>query len=886
MTVELTLEDAGNEVSMDHFGANYLANRQRFQQSIEGEGLYLVAVDALGVGTMRYPGGLIAEQFFDISDPRHFIENDNTAIDVANYFDPSQVITFTKLVNFMKYAADTGEGVTVVIPTVRYFEALASGNQARVRDVKNELQTFIRTVLNSPYGSTIEAFEVGNEFPSWMGGEMPTIMETSRDFAMITRNFSVWIEEAIESTKVSHNPDILVQSAFFPFGPRGNNVFLDNIFDPDLDVYFPFVESVEDAYSAIDGVTVHSYPLNPWTTDKLGVESLENDIALFERWQRDFDNYAKWNRRPERDLDFHITEWNIRNQAMNNGLVEGLQGAVGMLAQFHYLVSRGVDSMQVWPLLQKSTSTLLDTTGSNLSTNYNGATFAMLRANTIGLLAQSGEMHYDIDRDGVNDILVHLYTSDERAVVIVASISERVLRFDLSLPGEQFAFQNAIWATFGLTSSTLDPTDIFSEPVVSTLPGMAERSMSSNVLSFDLQPWMISFSVFETGRDSSPIVANPTDAKSTQLTFEIEPGLIEFEQSLLAPWQREFIHLVGTDNADIVEAVSGFVVDGGLGDDTLHGSELDDYLAGGSGNDIALAGLGNDVLLFVSNDIALDGMGFSDIIDAGAGADTISAGGVGKGDYLNAGEGDDSVYFDSAPSLLIGGHGNDSFYFNSNLVHERSFIALNVSAPGMAGTNQWKSIAGMFANRSVIDGGAGFDTLFLTDNSDAIFLSDEYSEVFDAFEHSYHAYERLVSVEEIRAGDGDDIIDLTRPQSMLSDMNFNLYGENGNDTLWGYLGDDLLDGGAGDDVLVSAAGYDTLVGGDGADQFVFTHTAQHSRIVDLERHEGDTVWFHDSPTGRFLHDSLSISEEMIYINFIDMFGAVSTLNISLFSGEF
>lgn len=885
MTVALNLENTSNEVSMDHFGANYLANRQRFQQSIEGAALYAVAVEVLGVGTMRYPGGLIAEQYFDISDPRHFANYDNQAIQVANYFNPVESATFTGLGNFLKYADDTGRGVTVVIPTVRYFQDLASGDQANVEHVKTELQTFIQIALNSRYGSSIEAFEIGNEFPSWMGGEMTAIMETSRDFAMITRNFSVWIAEAIESAKVTHDPDILVQAAFFPFGPRGNNVLLDSIFDENLGDYFPLVESVADTFLAIDGVTVHSYPLTPWTIDELGLGSLQTDIALFERWQIEFDNYSRWNRQPERELDFHITEWNTRNQAMNNGLVQGLQGAVGALAQFHFLVSGGVDAMQVWPILQKSTSALLDTSGSSLTVNYNGAAFSALRANTIGLLAYRGDMHYDINQNGVDDILVQLYASEERAVVVVSSVSEISLQFDLALPLEYFAFQNSFWTNFALTSSTSDPTDILSDPLVDTQAGAVEWFKTSNALSFDLQPWMISFSVFEVGIGSSPAITNPIVAEFVQLTFKTESSLSDFEQTLLEPWQRDFVHLVGTGDADAVEAVSGFVVDGGLGDDTLYGSDLADYLIGGSGNDSVIAGSGNDVLLFASDDSASQ-EGFSDTINAGSGADTISAGGGAAGDYVNAGSGNDSIYFDSAPSLLMGGQGNDNFYFVGGIVYDDLLYAINVSSPGMTGTGHGVSVAGMNANRSIIDGGAGYDTLFLTPGADALFLSDEYSEVFDTSRHSYSAFERLVSIEAIRAGDGHDIVDLTRSQSMSTEMNFHVYGENGNDTLWGYLGDDLLDGGDGNDVLVSGAGNDTLVGGSGADYFIFTHTARQSRILDFDALEGDIVWFQDSLSGHFLQSSLSIDEEMISIDFVDTFGGVSTLDVALLAEEF
>jgi Ca2+-binding RTX toxin-like protein len=64
--------------------------------------------------------------------------------------------------------------------------------------------------------------------------------------------------------------------------------------------------------------------------------------------------------------------------------------------------------------------------------------------------------------------------------------------------------------------------------------------------------------------------------------------------------------------------ISGFIFDGGLGNDTIFGSSGIDVLTGGGGRDFVSAGLGNDILVVGGGDIA-DG----DLFDGGGGIDTL-----------------------------------------------------------------------------------------------------------------------------------------------------------------------------------------------------------------------------------------------------------------------
>jgi hypothetical protein len=82
----------------------------------------------------------------------------------------------------------------------------------------------------------------------------------------------------------------------------------------------------------------------------------------------------------------------------------------------------------------------------------------------------------------------------------------------------------------------------------------------------------------------------------------------------------------------------------------------------------------------------------------------------------------------------------------------------------------------------------------------------------------------MVELETINAGEGNDIVDLTSTNFVLT-TGVTINGEAGNDNLWGSNGSDIIDGGTGDDSIFGGTGSDTLTGGTGADTFQFTATA-------------------------------------------------------------
>ena len=174
------------------------------------------------------------------------------------------------------------------------------------------------------------------------------------------------------------------------------------------------------------------------------------------------------------------------------------------------------------------------------------------------------------------------------------------------------------------------------------------------------------------------------------------------------------------------------------------------------------------------------------------------------------------------------------------------FYAQNNSQFDAVGTGDLISLVGKTRFSDILDGGLDVDTLNLTDSNDAFFLHDSYSGFHQWLELSpdssgRDSHVRLVELEVINAGAGDDIIDMTSEDYSLASLDMTLNGGAGDDVLWAGHGDDILDGGVGMDILNGGSGNDSLTGGSGADIFEFTITGGDDIITDYNRAEGDVI---------------------------------------------
>ena len=205
----------------------------------------------------------------------------------------------------------------------------------------------------------------------------------------------------------------------------------------------------------------------------------------------------------------------------------------------------------------------------------------------------------------------------------------------------------------------------------------------------------------------------------------------------------------------------------------------------------------------------------------------------------------------------------DAFFAQSDEVWRSGYFACHV------GTGNWKggtgeSIVLNGRNRiaNVFRGSDDASILFLSDsgNGDALELDDIFTALPDG---ESDPVARFSQIGEVRAGAGDDIVDLTSTKFAAEGMI--LRGGDGDDVLWSGDGDNLLFGDAGNDRMAGGAGNDVLCGGIGDDRMhggggddIFTFAGAWGKDTVIQTAAGDiTLWFGDRKS-----EDVSISHSM------------------------
>jgi Ca2+-binding RTX toxin-like protein len=204
--------------------------------------------------------------------------------------------------------------------------------------------------------------------------------------------------------------------------------------------------------------------------------------------------------------------------------------------------------------------------------------------------------------------------------------------------------------------------------------------------------------------------------------------------------------------------------------------------------------------------------------------------------------------------------GNDIVNLTADSIWTDSHVAKNIE------THQQINIDGFNRFNDVINSGDGVDILNLTTGNDAFFVDDVYSNhhrdlTLTSTTQGIDSTARIVNLEVINAGAGNDIIDLTSSNFVLT-TGVTINGETGNDVLWGSNGDDIINGGDGDDVIFGGAGSDTLTGGTGADAFQFTATAGSDIITDFGV-GGDTIQLYYRAEDNHTNADLSLANGVL-----------------------
>jgi Ca2+-binding RTX toxin-like protein len=173
-----------------------------------------------------------------------------------------------------------------------------------------------------------------------------------------------------------------------------------------------------------------------------------------------------------------------------------------------------------------------------------------------------------------------------------------------------------------------------------------------------------------------------------------------------------------------------------------------------------------------------------------------------NGDVYN-----NKIYAQSLSNDIVSGESGDDEIFYVEDAKWQNNDEINFRAWNIYSGDEF-DVSNKIKSFDCFDGGSGYDILHLTKMDDALFLDDQNLSDFGEIA-------KFSDIEEIRAGGGDDIIDMTSFNFIYGDIK--ILGEAGNDILWSSSGDDKIFGGNGDDNIQSAIGNDEIFGEDGDD---------------------------------------------------------------------
>ncbi len=188
------------------------------------------------------------------------------------------------------------------------------------------------------------------------------------------------------------------------------------------------------------------------------------------------------------------------------------------------------------------------------------------------------------------------------------------------------------------------------------------------------------------------------------------------------------------------------------------------------------------------------------------------------GEAWAVGDGIDSDN-DTTPKVLqSNADGSDDIFFaQADGTWKGLYYAQHAgSVNDWSGTNEQVSAYGKNRLADLFFGSDDANILCLTDdgNGDGIFVDDEYTELPEGITAQQS---RIARIDEIRAGAGNDIVDMTSNKFKYTGDGLTIRGGDGDDVIWANKGGNLLFGDAGNDRIVGASGNDVIAGGIGDD---------------------------------------------------------------------
>ncbi len=642
--ISMTLQSSsgtGMVVSQEMFGANAVFSVNT-DMGVPLEN-YVEGARALDVANFRFPAG-----------QGDSLEGENEGIDWLNVIEleeneNGEMVLREEVRNALDAAIaahDTGNDVkvTMVIATKLYS---IEEYEAKYDDIARFAE-----IMVTDYADQVEAIEIGNEY--WAIGE--TAYGTKADIAARA------LAEGMERAGVSEadQPSIIVQMATPNDGSEYHTSVDDRPFGERRDAANQHIIDFlsEEAREAIDGVVEHYYyrrDYDEFTGDGNEQGFIPNDYAI---WEANFD----------KELDLHITEWNIRTTNLEQN---GIRSAGILPEMMEYMVSWGADAAHGWPVVHNTTSMLAGTRSDMPILNEDGwvvnsvrgATFDVMSSELVGM--QLLETTFSND-DGRMEI--QAYQEDGKVVVQVASRTGEAVDLDLDLSSLVSGFENAYGVKVGYDRSADSSDGVYRSD--------GEYIQAESTI-IDGEPYYfneydVRATVTDVAVDSADVNLSLNPYEMVQLVFEFgetpPPPAEEGRQIVGTSGDDEIVteggndSILGIEGNDNIIANGGFdTVRGGEGNDRIEGGKQDDFIYGDEGDDALYGHAGDDSLKAGEGNDSLSGNQGADTLLGKEGNDLLRGGD--DNDTMNGGQGNDTLKGGAGRDTLTGYNGADTFAF-------------------------------------------------------------------------------------------------------------------------------------------------------------------------------------------------------------------------------
>lgn len=831
----LTSQSTGSFVVDDQFGANVLHGVNT--EHVDTYSLTAGFEDSLinqGITNLRFPGGHV-ENTLDVT----FMPDGQLRSEVREFLE----WCVDNSTNEMKYE------VTFVLPTKSHIPA-------------SQIEDFTYALLRE-FGDTVTALEIGNEYsigtevdtpdrsthPEYIDGSdfIPAMNEV--EYGLSANIVINAVQDAIDRLEIensgsgAYDPDILLQMAETN-GSASN--YHRGVNAGNFDLANETILSVIDdrAQAAIDGAVVHYY----YNVDRENGMTFDDAVDWREirRIDSRFENFQE---HLGREVGLYITEWNV---VAGNTTQHGAASASILLEMFEFMVRLDVSDAHIWPLQHRAVNNIFGNRSSEeIESGMGGAAFSMMSESLRPMVSSTGHVNsfesmlseWD-GRGNDGEVEVNHFSSTYQDVLFVSLRSDSPSTIDIDLGN--LTDNDSIISIERLTidsESSDGLSDLADEDGQNRLGrrtiDQLELTQLQTLAFFDSDN-VNHLKVTEDGRLTTyippfdtiiPLTPSPRDIDDYYFTSEVDvdPLRIVIDPPT-SPTESVSLDVMPYDvvriNIDNINHISGDgtneLLTGGIGRDSLLGRNGNDTLIAGEGDDTLKGGWGDD---FLNGNLG------HDHLVSGAGSDE-----------MHGGDGNDVLVLTGGSDLAFGENGNDLIELTSSDQFGAGLNATHVMTDRYGYESWTVSLEGYTRYSTVVVGGNGTDQIQLGSDNDAFFLDNTFSDQHASLGTGSVA--RVVGVEVIRAGAGDDIIDLTSNQFEM-DSGVDIHGQNGDDTLWGSNGNDHLYGGNGDDMLDGCLGQDILTGGAGADSFHFTEPENFThQITDFSTSEGDVIVLH------------------------------------------